>query len=420
LRRSGELPIVDGDGLLAMQSRWQLVSCCWLTPGMERGNGIANDDERLACKFNPNRRQVRASATAREGPTGEGLTSMNDRSLLPPGQQLVAAGKWPVIGERLPRDDDSPWRVTIAGLVERPLTLALDELRGLPQRQQQVDIHCVTRWSKLGAPFGGVLLADLLKLAHLKPDARFVSFVARSARSHRTSLQLSEALKLNTLVAIDYDDAPLAAEHGGPVRVVTPGRYFYKSLKWLERVELLQADQLGYWEREAGYHNWADPWLEQRYIANQIDRRQLERILQNRDFSGLDLLGLDVSDRELTSLKAHDALLRNANFSRCRLSGACFDRANLSNAHFAAANLQNASFRDADVEGADFSGADLRGADFRGASLVGVTFFASSPADTSACARFDAATCMDGAALEQLTPLQAEVVQRGLMTRSSQ
>jgi hypothetical protein len=221
-------------------------------------------------------------------------------------------------------------------------------------------------------------------------------------------------MALNVLLALDYEGTPLSMEHGGPVRVVTPGRYFYKSLKWLQRIELLAVDVLGYWEREAGYHNLADPWLEQRYIASQLDRRQLDAILQKRDFSGLDLLSLDARGRDLAGLAAREALLRNADFRDCLLMSSCFDRANLSNAHFAGAVLRNASFRDADVEGADFSGADLRGADFRGASLVGVTF--GSDKQTAGAgevaAQMDASTQFDRTTLDQLTPSQADWVAR--------
>jgi hypothetical protein len=325
----------------------------------------------------------------------------------------VAAGKWPVIGERLPRDDRAPWHVSISGLVEQPLELSLNELRRLPYCQRQVDIHCVTRWSKLGARFGGVLLKDLLQQASVQRSARFIRFVARSARAHSTSLKLDDAIALNTLLALDYDDSPLPVEHGGPLRVVTPGRYFYKSLKWLERIELLAVDQLGYWEQVAGYHNAADPWLQQRYIATQLSRPQLEAILRQRDFSGLDLLNLEASGRNLAGLIAREALLRNADFRDCRLEHACFERANLSNAHFRGADLRGASFRDADVEGADFSGANLRGADFRGASLIGATFFDEQAGfESASTAALDGSTQIERASLAQLTPNQAALIER--------
>ena len=162
----------------------------------------------------------------------------------------------------------------IGGLVEVPRVLALTELAALSRVERIVDIHCVTRWSKPAVRFGGVLLADLLSHAPPKPAARFVSFVSRSERSHSTSLVLAHAISLETLIALSCEGQPLAAEHGGPVRVVVPGRYFYKSLKWLAGVELLAEDRLGYWEATAGYHNHADPWQEQRYIAPGLTKQQ--------------------------------------------------------------------------------------------------------------------------------------------------
>src|SRR5207237_2164781 len=130
----------------------------------------------------------------------------------------------------------------------------------------------VTRWSKPAVPFVGISLADLLSVCKPQSAARFVRFVSYSGRSHDTSLPLADALALETLVAWEADGRPLAADHGGAVRVVVPGRYFYKSLKWLRAIELLEHDRLGFWEREAGYHNEADPWREQRYIAPSLSR----------------------------------------------------------------------------------------------------------------------------------------------------
>ncbi len=293
---------------------------------------------------------------------------------LPPRQQLVAEGKWPLVGERLPRVSDEPWTVSLAGAVARPHTIGLDDLLALPSVERQVDIHCVTRWSKLGVRFRGALLANLLEKAQPLGEARFVSFVARSERDHSTSLPLADALALGTLVAWEAEGRPLEEAHGGPVRVVVPGRYFYKSLKWLTRIELLATDRLGYWEAEAGYHNEADPWREQRDMAPTLTRQQVRDVLARRDFAGRDLRSLDARLHDLAGLDARDALLRDADFRGCRLSRACFDRANLSNAHLDQADLRDATFRGADVEGASFLDADLRGADFQGASLFGASF----------------------------------------------
>jgi hypothetical protein len=208
-------------------------------------------------------------------------------------------------------------------------------------------------------------------------------------------------------LALDCEGQPLAEEHGGPVRVVVPGRYFYKSLKWLAEIELLAEDRLGYWEATAGYHNHADPWREERYLAPTITRQAAAAAIAARDFRGLDLRSIDASGRDLAGLNASHALLRDADFRRASLAGADFHGANLSNARFQGANLQNASFRDADVEGADFCGADLRGADFRGASLLGVTFV--NPAE-GVVATIDRTTKFDDDRLEDLVPEQSAFV----------
>lgn len=279
----------------------------------------------------------------------------------------------------------------------------------MPQTRQVIDIHCVTRWSKLAVEFAGVSLQTLLVEARPTPGARYVSFVARSQRGHSTSLPLKDALELNALIALEADGRPLDELHGGPIRVVVPGRYFYKSLKWLERIELLAVDRLGYWEAVAGYHNTADPWQEQRYMAPGLSRQQMHAVLASRDFSGRDLRSLDARDHELTGLQARESLLRDADLRGARLASACFDQANLSNAHFADADLRGASFVTADVEGADFSGADLRGANFSGASFVGATFFDESSGERLA-AVIDRSTLIEPAAIEQLAPPQAAFV----------
>jgi hypothetical protein len=253
------------------------------------------------------------------------------------------------VGERQPAAGPAVWTVEVAGLVDRPLALTLDDLRAMPQVGRTIDIHCVTRWSKLGCRFGGVPLAAVLEFTQPRAEARFVSFLARSERGHSTSLPLDDAVQHGALLALDYDNVPLASEHGGPVRVVVPGRYFYKSLKWLARIELLADDLLGYWEAVAGYHNEADPWREQRYIAPALTRQQAAAVLARRDFRGLDLRGLDARGHDLAGLQAAGVLLRNADFRGCKLQRADFAEANLSNARLQQADLRGASLAVADV-----------------------------------------------------------------------
>lgn len=327
---------------------------------------------------------------------------------IPPGQQLVAPGKWPVIGEKKPAHENEPWSLTVKGLVGETMSWTLSELRELPQTELQLDIHCVTRWSKLDNTFSGVTLAHILKLVQPLPSAKYISFVSRSSQNHSTSLLIDDALEQQTLIALDYDNGPLDIGHGGPIRNIVPGRYFYKSVKWLEQIELLEHDRLGMWEAESGYHNQADPWEEQRYMSPTIDKRKAAALIRSKDFSGEDLRSIDASDRDLGSLKATAALIRDARFNRANLREASFENANLSNSHFRDADLRNASFRHADVEGADFSGADLRGADFTGASLIGASFVDTTGERKEAT--IDQTTILPDEAIEPLFPEQLAFV----------
>lgn len=332
---------------------------------------------------------------------------------VPPNQRLTGKLYWPYVGERQPKPlvEGEKWRVSISGLVAEERTWTVDELRAMPQVEQTVDIHCVTRWSKLGARFSGLPLSRLLEECGPKPEAHYASFVARSENNHSTSLPLADALHLRTLIVLGYQEAELGEDHGGPVRVVVPGRYFYKSVKWLKRIDLLKEDRLGYWEKEKGYHNVADPWLEQRYIVPNVNRLELGKALEEKDFSGKSFLSIDATGlKDLSKLNAEGAELRDARFQEVNLERANFNGANLTNAHFSGANLRDATFVGADVEGADFSGADLRGADFTGASTFGTTF--CDDEDFSSPALIDSSTAFGDEAIQNLLPRQQEFIQQ--------
>ncbi len=349
------------------------------------------------------------------------MTSSPSHVPLPPGQQLVAPGKWPVVGERSPRAPIGPWTVSIGGAVERESRWSLDELRGFPQVTRRIDIHCVTRWSRLQVEFTGVPLSTLLDVSGPLRSARFVSFTAHSVRDHSTSLPLSVLHEANALLAFDADGQPLPTAHGGPVRVIVPGRYFYKSLKWLSRIEVLSEDRLGYWEAHTGYHNGADPWNEERFLAPSLDVRTVRALIASRDFSGHDLRGLAAGGLDLRGLNATGAKLRDAHFERADLRLGVFDGANLSGAHLLQADLRGASFcadntgQTADLEGTDFSGSDLRGARLLGASLFGATFGMWDASGTKWLgALVDETTQIDSATLASLeaTPAQREHLRR--------
>jgi DMSO/TMAO reductase YedYZ molybdopterin-dependent catalytic subunit len=184
-----------------------------------------------------------------------------DPARLPPGQYLTE--KWPVLhAGTVPQTDLSTWDFKVFGEVEEPITLTYDELQALPQTEITVDIHCVTRWSRFDTGFRGAHWRELAKLVRPKPSARFV--VAHAEQGFTANLPLEALDDDNSLIAWEADGEPLEPEHGWPLRLVVPTRYFWKSAKWLRGLELLAADQPGFWERY-GYHNEADYWKEQRY-----------------------------------------------------------------------------------------------------------------------------------------------------------
>ena len=184
-----------------------------------------------------------------------------DPARLPPGQYLTE--KWPVLhAGDVPDVDVATWTLTVSGDVESPLTLSYDELRALPATEVTTDIHCVTRWSRFDAEFKGVHWRELAALCRPKPTARFA--IAHAEQGFTANVPLAALEDEDALVAYEADGEPLTAEHGGPVRLVIPTKYFWKSAKWLTGIELSSIDKPGFWERY-GYHNEADFWQEQRY-----------------------------------------------------------------------------------------------------------------------------------------------------------
>ena len=184
-----------------------------------------------------------------------------DPARLPPGQYLTE--KWPVLhAGSVPKTDLAAWDFQVFGEVERPLTLSWDELQALPSTEITVDIHCVTRWSRFDASFRGVHWRELANLVEPKPHAGFV--VAHAEQGFTANVPLEALEDEHALVAYEADGEPLTPEHGWPLRLVVPNRYFWKSAKWLRGLELRTTDQPGFWERY-GYHNDADYWKEERY-----------------------------------------------------------------------------------------------------------------------------------------------------------
>jgi DMSO/TMAO reductase YedYZ molybdopterin-dependent catalytic subunit len=184
-----------------------------------------------------------------------------DPARLPPGQYLTE--KWPVLhAGSVPRTDLATWTFGVFGEVDNELELTWQQFNELPRTDSVQDIHCVTRWSKFDMTFGGVRWREVAALAHPKPSARFC--IAHAEQGFTANVPLRYLEDEHALLATHANGEPLAAEHGWPLRLVIPGKYFWKSAKWLRGIELLDHDQPGFWERY-GYHNDADPWEEQRY-----------------------------------------------------------------------------------------------------------------------------------------------------------
>ena len=187
-----------------------------------------------------------------EGPPGR----------LPPGQYDTGSS-WPVLtAEATPHVDLDSWSLSVDGLVDRPSTWSWAEIQQLPRSTYSGDIHCVTTWSKFDVVFAGVSVDDLLATAEPQTDARFV--LVHSITGYTTNLPLADVTGGKAWVVWEYGGQPLARQHGGPARLLVPHLYFWKSAKWVSRLELLAEDQPGFWETN-GYHDRGDPWLEQRY-----------------------------------------------------------------------------------------------------------------------------------------------------------
>jgi DMSO/TMAO reductase YedYZ molybdopterin-dependent catalytic subunit len=184
-----------------------------------------------------------------------------DPSRLPPGQYLT--DKWPVLhAGSVPSTDLHTWTFRIWGEVEEPLTLTWEEFDALPKIEHVQDIHCVTRWSRFDMRFRGVHWRDLAPLVHPKPSSRFA--IAHAEQGFTANVPYASLEDEHALLATEANGEPLTEEHGWPLRLVIPGKYFWKSAKWLRGIELTASDRPGFWEGY-GYHNDADPWREERY-----------------------------------------------------------------------------------------------------------------------------------------------------------
>jgi DMSO/TMAO reductase YedYZ molybdopterin-dependent catalytic subunit len=180
---------------------------------------------------------------------------------LPPGQ--VVTVKWPVLsaGPTPPIDLDA-WRFRVFGRVDEEWSLSWTEFKALPRVSITTDMHCVTRWSRMGTTWQGVSIQEILRRARVHTAARFV--MAHSFGGYTTNLPLADLRDDEVLLADTNDGAPLPADHGGPMRLVVPKLYAWKSAKWCNGLEFMESDRRGFWENY-GYHDRGDPWKEERH-----------------------------------------------------------------------------------------------------------------------------------------------------------
>jgi DMSO/TMAO reductase YedYZ molybdopterin-dependent catalytic subunit len=190
-----------------------------------------------------------------------GRSSRPEDARLPPGQHLVK--NWPVLDlGQTPNVSRENWKLDIVGAADRPATWSWQTFLAQPQSSKLSDIHCVTTWSRYDNHWDGVSTHDLMEAVGVKPEARFVLLTSND--SYTTNLAIEDFASADALVAHSWEGQPLTLEHGGPARLVVPHLYFWKSAKWLRKIEFATADHPGFWEVR-GYHNHADPWTEERY-----------------------------------------------------------------------------------------------------------------------------------------------------------
>lgn len=185
---------------------------------------------------------------------------------LPPGQTFTE--RFPILHEgEVPEYDLSTWSLRIFGEVDKELVFNYEQLMELPQSKQVNDIHCVTRWSKLDTEWEGIRFIDLLPLLGANADAKYV--MIHADQDYDTNLPLEDLLHDNVMLAHSFDGESLTNKHGWPLRLVVPHLYFWKSAKWIRGIEFMKEDRPGFWERN-GFHNYADPFREQRFSGEDL------------------------------------------------------------------------------------------------------------------------------------------------------
>jgi DMSO/TMAO reductase YedYZ molybdopterin-dependent catalytic subunit len=196
-----------------------------------------------------------------------------DPERVPPGQSPTL--KWPVLSlGATPRVSTDEWTLLIDGAVREPYSLDWAAFQAVAGETWVGDVHCVTRWSKFDMRWRGASVSELL--ARAVPLSTATHLLAHCYGGYTTNMPLSDVLEHPALIAHEADGAPLEPDHGGPARLLVPHLYLWKSAKWVRRLEVLEHDELGFWERN-GYHHRGDPWREERYSVDEYVARALRR-----------------------------------------------------------------------------------------------------------------------------------------------
>lgn len=225
----------------------------------EKFKRIVDARMKLKARFEDKMRSTPSVADNR--PMGKGNPNRHGMPVIPVGQTLTV--KWPVLDLGIQPDIPlNEWRLVIDGDVESPVELTWEDFLALPQTEDTSDFHCVTTWSKLNMNWKGVRLLDLAAL--VQPHETATHILCYGYDEYTTNVSLEEALKPDVLLVHTVEGVPLPREHGGPVRMITPQLYAWKGSKWINRIEFLQKNKLGFWE-ERGYSNTAYPWRNDRY-----------------------------------------------------------------------------------------------------------------------------------------------------------
>jgi len=225
----------------------------------------------LIIRLDPSAPESFRAASGYSGPMKPTDRALSHR--VPPGQRLTE--KWPVLTYGLtPRFDPARWTFRCFGLVEREVAWTWPEFQALPRVTVTSDIHCVTRWSKLDNTWEGVSIREVITRVRPRPEARFV--MQHADPDYTTNIALDDLVQDDVVLALKHNGRDLQPDHGGPMRLVVPKLYFWKSAKWLRALEFLDVNPPGFWEQN-GYHMHADPWTEERYSDQETRAMQQMR-----------------------------------------------------------------------------------------------------------------------------------------------